>query len=108
MQAAGIKRRIAGHLQRGETVTEALKRLRPPPARGARKRARPHLGTIIIMSTTIISDCYDDHQCHNSCMIIVSIIAVSVMIVSVIMMHQRLMMRTHLAQSIRVGIAVGC
>ena len=37
---AELQRRLAGRLARGETVTEALKRLRPPPARGA-KRGKP-------------------------------------------------------------------
>jgi hypothetical protein len=36
-QAAAFKRQIADLLQRGETVTEALKRLRPPAPRPARR-----------------------------------------------------------------------
>ncbi len=36
-QAAALKRQIAGLLQPGETVTEALKRLRPPAPKPARR-----------------------------------------------------------------------
>lgn len=36
-QAAALKRQIADLLQPGETVTEALKRLRPPGPKAARR-----------------------------------------------------------------------
>lgn len=39
-QAAALKRQIADLLQPGETVTEALKRLRPPAPKPVRKSAR--------------------------------------------------------------------
>ncbi len=42
-QAAALKRQIADLLQPGETVTEALKRLRPPAPKPVRKGARHSL-----------------------------------------------------------------
>jgi translation elongation factor EF-Tu-like GTPase len=38
-QAAALKRELADILEPGETVTEALKRLRPPPQRATKKGA---------------------------------------------------------------------
>ena len=40
-QAADYKRQLAALMQPGESVTEALRRLRPPPAKGPRKGAHP-------------------------------------------------------------------
>lgn len=36
-QAADYKRQLAALMKPGETVTEALRRLRPPPAKGAKR-----------------------------------------------------------------------
>lgn len=38
-QAADYKRQLAALMQPGESVTEALRRLRPPPARGPSAKA---------------------------------------------------------------------
>lgn len=45
-QAADYKRQLAALMQPGESVTEALRRLRPPPAKGPKRGYRP--GTCMI------------------------------------------------------------
>ena len=45
-QAADYKRQLAALMQPGESVTEALRRLRPPPAKGPKRGDRP--GTCMV------------------------------------------------------------
>ena len=49
-QAADYKRQLAALMQPGESVTEALRRLRPPPAKGPKRGDCP--GTCMVLHAT--------------------------------------------------------